>query len=484
MRHAFSSPPSPASRPRTLQPLRSPCDGNEGAARESACVLSAKPVCAMDFDGAPAGWWRATVLGVALPCLLATCGGDERAEDTGDPSAAEGGTTEASGSEEAGSSSGPSTSMGPGAGSESTGPDGCIGDDDCEGATSFCGEAGVCVGCDELLDGDAACAGVSAETPVCAGGTCVACAAGKEDACGGTTPVCDTAAQTCVPCGFHFQCPESACHIQEGSCFPADRVWVVDGGGEDFSSVSAGVASIGAGEMGVLVVRDAGTYLDNISITGDRVVAIVAADGDTPRLLGENDPTITVGSGATVYLEGLRVALNGQALGVQVSGGEAWLDACRVVQNSGGGIAVSSGGEVVVRNSMVAAPNNQNALSVTGATAHVLYSTVVGNFGSSRPLVCDGASTASARNSILVSRGNAIACTPLDISFSATATEVGPYNEDWFNLDAGELELLDAGIATFQDIAQWQTGDPPFDIMNNDRPTTDGASDFAGAHSP
>ena len=430
------------------------------------------------------------------------CGRDRSVlEDDSCDDAAEGGTTEASGSEEAGSSSGPSTSMGPGAGSESTGPEGCIGDEDCEGATSFCGEAGVCVGCDELLDGDAACAGVSAKTPVCAGGTCVACAAGKEDACGGSTPVCDTAAQTCVPCGFHFQCPESACHIQEGSCFPADRVWMVDGGGgENFSSVSAGVASIGAGEMGVLVVRELGggvSYQENLSISGDRIIAIIAADGEGPRILGTNDPTITVGSGATVYLEGLRVALNGQALGVQVSGGEAWLDACRVVQNDGGGISVNSNGHVVVRNSFVAANgNDEDAITVMGASAEVVYSSLMAftQFETPAALRCNAGASVDVRNSVVITTQNPdIVCTPALIANSAG--EVAPPGQDnvavgtvqpgWFvGIATGNLELQGAGISTFQNIARWQLGDPPYDIRNNERPTTDGASDFAGAHAP
>jgi hypothetical protein len=48
-------------------------------------------------------------------------------------------------------------------------------------------------------------------------------------ACESTTPVCDVAEGTCVACTRHEQCPQSACHLEEGSCLPTDRVWWVDG---------------------------------------------------------------------------------------------------------------------------------------------------------------------------------------------------------------------------------------------------------------
>ena len=49
---------------------------------------------------------------------------------------------------------------------------------------------------------------------------------------------------------------------------------------------------------------------------------------------------------------------------------------------------------------------------------------------------------------------------------------------------SGNFHLINDGITTFADIAQWQTGDPPWDIDHEDRPMTDGASDYAGADVP
>ena len=51
------------------------------------------------------------------------------------------------------------------------------------------------------------------------------------------------------------------------------------------------------------------------------------------------------------------------------------------------------------------------------------------------------------------------------------------------DLDGGNFHL-EANYSVFADIAQWQTGDPPWDIDHEDRPMTDGASDYAGADVP
>ena len=52
------------------------------------------------------------------------------------------------------------------------------------------------------------------------------------------------------------------------------------------------------------------------------------------------------------------------------------------------------------------------------------------------------------------------------------------------NYPSGNFHLINDGPTTFADIAQWQTGDPPWDIDHEDRPMTDGASDYAGADVP
>ena len=61
------------------------------------------------------------------------------------------------------------------------------------------------------------------------GGACVECSAEDATACGGTTPICDPAANACTACTAHDQCPgDAGCHLFEGSCLPSDAVLVVD----------------------------------------------------------------------------------------------------------------------------------------------------------------------------------------------------------------------------------------------------------------
>src|SRR5690606_2045613 len=84
-----------------------------------------------------------------------------------------------------------------------------------------------------LAEPDLACTEADSETPVCLDGSCVQCAEGKEQACGGETPICDLGAGECVGCSDHGQCPESACNFAVGNCIDPSQVRYVNGGSVD-----------------------------------------------------------------------------------------------------------------------------------------------------------------------------------------------------------------------------------------------------------
>lgn len=86
---------------------------------------------------------------------------------------------------------------------------------------------GACAPCDEAPDPDAACAERSADAPICVSGSCHSCGPDAAGICTGETPACGPEL-TCIPCSYHFQCPDSACHIEEGRCFSPDVVSHVD----------------------------------------------------------------------------------------------------------------------------------------------------------------------------------------------------------------------------------------------------------------
>ncbi len=135
------------------------------------------------------------------------CGGgawlDEDASCVGESSSSSG--TEAS------STSGETmqTETGSESGSESstTGPMPCMGSEDCtDAAAPFCEPVGgVCVACDGVEDGDAACAELDPGMPLCVAGDCVQCTAVAPEACTGETPVCEEATNACVPCVAHAE---------------------------------------------------------------------------------------------------------------------------------------------------------------------------------------------------------------------------------------------------------------------------------------
>ena len=107
-----------------------------------------------------------------------------------------------------------------------TGPSGCAGDvvdnPACEGVTPYCID-GACVSCTELV-----CADAEPGKPVCAQdvGICVQCQ--QQTDCGGDTPICNQATGTCTQCIDHEQCPETACNLETGVCFPGDSILYVD----------------------------------------------------------------------------------------------------------------------------------------------------------------------------------------------------------------------------------------------------------------
>jgi hypothetical protein len=82
--------------------------------------------------------------------------------------------------------------------------------------------AGECFAC-----GGIECGEVSPAEPLCdqATGLCAACL------CDDAAPVCDPESHTCSVCTAHGDCPDSACDLWTGACFPGAATLWVDGAG-------------------------------------------------------------------------------------------------------------------------------------------------------------------------------------------------------------------------------------------------------------
>jgi len=369
---------------------------------------------------------------------------------------------------------------------DTVGPNGCQGSSDCtDPSNPFCIDE-VCVACSFATDPDITCAAADPGAPLCVNNECVQCSAEEAAACDAATPVCDAQSNACVACDFHEQCQDigrPACDIVTGACFADDQLVNVDVDDDIGRNDPIQDAIDLIPPNGVRALYLSGTTDPSVELIIDqgKRIAIISSSPDI-SLRGFSGPTLTVRGAETVaYLHRIVIRGNGDDVGISVEASAAlFADSVQVVGNDGGGITLATGTTGQLRNCMVGADVNTDAVSNAG-TLDVVYTTLVGNFGSSTALACSGATTV--RNSILVSRStDAVNCPGADIANSFEA-QGGAYQEAWFDLDGEDLSLTVGGTdyTVFSEVAIWEDGDPPFDFEGHPRPATDGSTDYAGA---
>ncbi|NJK30999.1 MAG: hypothetical protein HC927_00545 [Deltaproteobacteria bacterium] len=192
----------------------------------------------------------------------------------------------------------------------------CLSHLDCEGDRPLC-EAGECVPC--MLAITENCAVHKPTTPICnpATGMCAECTSTDTSACPSHLPVC--AAETCVPCIEHAQCPDSACNLVTGACMPTDKVWWVDamveesGDGSEAAPVKT-IAEILAqvpsnGEATFYLGSDY-SQVESLEINGGRTIAILGKSYYA-TLDGFEGPALRMWDDAAVYAADLRLRSDG-----------------------------------------------------------------------------------------------------------------------------------------------------------------------------
>jgi hypothetical protein len=384
--------------------------------------------------------------------------------------------------------------------SSTTGPLPCGGNNDCtDPAAPICDPVSAeCVTCAATADPDGACAGLDPGAPLCIAGDCVQCTAENPTVCDEQLLLCDAASNACVSCVAHDECASGGCELAAGQCFPAGDVLHVDGdGGADYTTVTAAVGAVSDGNFAVIVVHEqnSGLGYPGATIAGGKTIALLGAPGELASIqgIGANPGLQVTEAGTVAYVDGMEIS-NAAVEGVVVDGAFAWIDRSRVVGNDGGGILVQNDAELTLRNCFVGGNIDTTVLEVQGATVSVLYTTLGASLGTTTSLTCDAGAMASVRNSLIVSRSDddEVTCGNLDVTYTATEmrltgmgnVDLGAMQTTWFqNFNAGDFHLTTApiGIAT---TALWEAGDPPTDIDGDERRTTDGATDFAGADRP
>jgi len=453
---------------------------------------------------------HALTLLAATALLAASCGDEEclclEGTETG-TSSTSGTDTDTSGTD---SDTGGTESSG--GQTTTTEPVPCTSDDECGGGTPFCGDAGECVDCSGMSDGDGACAELDANAPACnAAGECVACTTDNATACGGDTPICDGEAFTCVGCSFHEECQAvgmPACNLIAGNCI--EGLVQVEANSPNSGSIQAILDSdfdtyAVDGQLAIVLSSGGGNH--TITVADGRVVALVSADFDdtTPKAIrGDGGaPTLTVdGDGTTVFLHRVSLLGNLNDYGILASNSaQLFADSTQVSQNSGGGISLTSGAQGHLRNCMVGATAGANVIEVADSNLDMLYTSVGSGYfaGGGLALSCSGTSEVDARNAIVlglgVPGGEAVVCDGATFTTSAGNlvldgtgnVAVGDSGNDndievsWFEgYTNGNLSLTEAGATIFADIAQWTEGDPTFDIDNESREE----ADYPGADVP
>lgn len=253
-------------------------------------------------------------------------------------------------------------------------------------------------------------------------------------------------------------------------------------------------------------------------------------------------PMITIPKRFTLYLKDFGVLIANEAfsdssVGIECQpGGSVWLDDSRVLYARGPGIR-ANGCEIHMRRSAVAFGYTEG-IDMRGGSLHavnsfisknawikdrnggglrlrpddkgapavdILYSTLVGN--SNEPIqathgdtiTCEGAATVKIRNSILGRKpgtGNVgVTCPDADVTIITSVTDaddnIGGNKklaaEDIItNLSIAQLTgqykiPSQASAMFFAEAAQWEIGDPHFDVDGEERSNVAGSFDFAGA---
>ena len=414
----------------------------------------------------------------------------------------------------------------------------CTKNDECtDAAAPFC-EAEKCVSCTGAPEPDAACAGLSADAPVCSEGSCVECTADNAALCQGTTPVCGED-KVCASCTQHDQCGETACNLETGACFAPEYVLYVDRAAPcdgalgtmdaPFCKINDALAYVAVQPdltVGFTVKIKGGNYVEDPLVVPDGAIMVLTRWGDVSpkiRAAADTDATLTVTNQAKVFVDRLQLTNNDSKQGIVCATATVWVDDTRLAGNQGqgfestdctayinrsviyqnisGGVA-SYDGVTHIRNSFITANGSADLsdfggiLSAQSNEMHVVYSTVAINLSAAGPrtLQCVDAGEVEVRNSVLIGYGTpSIDC--ITGVFTTSAIDEGAVDGDG-NYAATQADIMSffsvpnlgvfAAIAgtALDGLAVWKDGDPKTDFDGTPRANVDGEADFAGADKP
>ncbi|NJK31000.1 MAG: hypothetical protein HC927_00550 [Deltaproteobacteria bacterium] len=167
------------------------------------------------------------------------------------------------------------------------------------------------------------------------------------------------------------------------------------------------------------------------------------------------------------------------------------LDSSRVTNGVQGEILVEKGQLELVNSFVGGGTNDEPRVRVQhGGYAEIVYSTIVGGFVAPA-IICEGASGASVRNSIVAAYVDTpeIVCPGIELWFNAIELDL-PGNVSlgdmentswWANDSAADFHLTPLAPELIDTAAHWQEGDPLVDIDGEPRNAVVDAPGVAGA---
>lgn len=414
--------------------------------------------------------------------------------------------------------------------SSTTMPVECMGDivdETC--APKYCLPSGVCGGCDHFPDGTT-CAGLFPDQPVCdaGSGVCAECSAADTSHCPVDKPACDAATGTCTKCTEHVQCPDTACDIETGKCFPKDRVYYVKAPANCPGDVPAGTLAdpfcalsqvpLGPEPTTIKIISTANSP-GELSVPPGAVVAITREGNQYPILTGSLGPTLQLsGAGSRVYTWRVHFRDGIGSIISCNSGAHLWLhdtvlfsnnmddakaidaSVCQVrvvrtrIDDCGAGIRIANG-DLRVESSFLISNGNSGAYGafnfVGDVTARVVFSTIVLNHANPSAFTCTGLGSKDVvvRNSAVVGLAP-LASDQCVLYDSSTVKEAADMNEvdatmaAWFTKHANGSypPKQTMGLDPLEEKAVWAPGDPIYDFTMD--PIPQQGSVWAGAEQP
>lgn len=412
-----------------------------------------------------------------------------------------------------------------------------IADPDCNApGEPYCVGLGVCGPCGDLAGIGKSCSDIDPAKTVCdaMSGLCAECTKDDTSACPDNLPGCSYDGQ-CAKCTEHRECPETACDIEEGLCFPTDSVIYVKndlaactgGNGtmaKPYCNFQVALPMIMPGKKTTIKVIPGGmsTMFPLALVEAGYILAVLSSDKQIPTLDGKGnaDSMIEVSTNSRVYVSKLRFQFSGSPSVLQCTGGILYLDDVKiegdginparaldlqncktVIQRSRifkntAGIQVT-GGSLSLENTHIARNGTANAAFgafnlLSGATVQMNYSSVAlqQQTKSTSVFKC-----AAGIGQILIRNSAVLGLNPMQSAECAASIkqemgvilQVNTVDEQTALADMWFDGLVDGAlpadpVGPLKDMAMWELGDPRFDHDGVARPLD--APSFAGADEP